>query len=65
MTSTALLEIAEKRQSEIDDAVANFLAQGGQVQSFEKKDHEQAQRDYRKARRLQCKAYRQAALDKL
>ena len=65
MTSTALLEIAEKRQSEIDDAVANFLAQGGQVQSFEKKDHEQAQRDYRKARRLQCKAHRKAALAKL
>jgi len=63
MTSTAMLEIAEKRQSEINDAVARFLANGGQVQSFEKKDHDQAQRDYRKARRLKCQAYREAALN--
>ena len=65
MTSTALLEIADKNQKKLDADVAEFLAKGGQVQSFEKKDHDQAQRDFRKAKRLRNESYRQAALARL
>ena len=65
MTSTELLEIADKNQKKLDADVAKFLAKGGQVQSFEKKDHDQAQRDFRKAKRLRNESYRQAALARL
>ena len=65
MTSTALLEIAEKNQEKLDADVAEFLARGGKVRSFEKKDHDQAQRDFRKAKRLKNEAYKQAALARL
>ena len=65
MTSTALLEIAEENQKKLDDHVAEFLARGGQVQSFAKKDHDQAQKDFRKAKRLRNESYRQAALARL
>ena len=65
MTSTELLAIAEERRVKLDDDVAEYLAKGGQVQSFEKKDHDQAQRDFRKAKRLRNESYRQAALARL
>ena len=50
MTSTTLLEIAEERQSEIDDAVATYLAKGGEVQSCPEKNHIKANLDYGKHR---------------
>lgn len=50
MTSTDLLEIAEERQSEINDAVAAYLAKGGEIQSCPKKNPIKANLDYYKHR---------------
>ena len=62
MTSRDLLEIAGKNQKKLDAEVAEYLANGGQVQSFSKKDHDQAQRDFRKHKRARNESYRKAAL---
>lgn len=65
MTSTALLEIADKNQKKLEADIAEYLAKGGKVQTCSKKDHNQAQRDYKKARRLKNEFYKQAALARL
>lgn len=50
VTSTELLEMAGERQSEIDDAVAAYLAKGGEIKSCPEKNPIKANLDYYKHR---------------
>jgi hypothetical protein len=59
MTSTELLEQAAKRQEEVDDAVAAYLAKGGEIQSCPEKNHIKANLDYYKHRARVRRSYRQ------
>lgn len=58
MTSTTLLEQAAERQAEVDDAVAAYLAKGGEIQSCPEKNHIKANLDYYKHRAKVRRSYR-------
>lgn len=58
MTSTELLAQAAERQAEVDEAVAAFLAKGGQIQSCPEKNHIKANLDYYKHRAKARRSYR-------
>ena len=58
MTSTELLELAGERQSEINDAVATYLAKGGEIQSCPEKNPIKANLDYYKHRARARRAFR-------
>ena len=58
MTSTDLLELAGERQSEINDAVAAYLAKGGEIKSCPKKNPIKANLDYYKHRARARRAFR-------
>ena len=58
MTSTTLLEQAAERQAEVDDAVAAYLAKGGQIESCPEKNHIKANLDYYKHRAKVRRGYR-------
>ena len=60
MTSTTLLEQAAERQAEVDDAVAAYLANGGEIQSCPEKNHIKANLDYYKHRAKVAREYRSA-----
>jgi hypothetical protein len=58
MASTELLKQAAERQSEVDDAVAAYLAKGGEIQSCPEKNHIKANLDYYKHRAKVARSYR-------